>query len=183
MVHFLETTKLDFALGSKEREALYYKLKLEQADDELADFRGCPDIIPQKYSELEENKFAETRKTRKGLRSSNGNVGKSCKDAKKVQEEGTRLLEEEMKKLRLEYHMAMDCLRRSIGSDIYSCFLSNVVSIIPQVPSSETIYYHCRYIILSLLGDGQYLPVQINHSKLDGMILEGYKSVHSIYNT
>ncbi|KAL3733343.1 hypothetical protein ACJRO7_022814 [Eucalyptus globulus] len=180
MAHFLESTKLDFALGLKEREALLYKLKLEQADDELADSGGCPGIIPQKCSELElqilndsqENNSVETRKTRKsrktrrGLRSSNR---KSGKDAKEVQEARTHLLEEEMKKLRLEY-MAMDCLRRSTGPDIYSCFLSNVVSIIPQVLSSETIHYHCGYIILSLLGDGRYLPVQINHSKLDGII-------------
>ncbi|KAI6687627.1 hypothetical protein NL676_024455 [Syzygium grande] len=104
MAHFLGSTKLDFALGLKQREALLYKLKLEQADDELADFRGCLDIIPQKCSELEEsaqlNNSAETRKTRRGLRSCNR---KSAKDAKEGQEEHTHSLEEEMKKLRLEY--------------------------------------------------------------------------------
>ncbi|XP_030541501.1 desmoplakin [Rhodamnia argentea] len=104
MAHFLESTKLDFALGLKQREALLYKLKLDQADDELADFRGCLDIIPQKCSEFEEsaqlNNSAETRKTRRGLRSSDR---KPAKDAKEVQEEHTHLLEEEMKKLRLEY--------------------------------------------------------------------------------
>lgn len=136
----------------------------------------------QILNDSQENNSVETRKTRKtrrGLRSSNR---KSGKDAKEVQEARTHLLEEEMKKLRLEYHMAMDCLRRSIGPDIYSCFLSNVVSIIPQVLSSETIHYHCGYIILSLLGDGRYLPVQINHSKLDGIIGKHIK-MFIVYNT
>ncbi|KAL3733338.1 hypothetical protein ACJRO7_022809 [Eucalyptus globulus] len=104
MAHFLESTKLDFALGLKEREALLYKLKLEQADDELADFRGCLDSIPHKCPELEEsaqlNNSAETRNTRRGLRSSDR---KSGKDAKEAQEERTHFLEEEIKKLRLEY--------------------------------------------------------------------------------
>ncbi|KAA8537518.1 hypothetical protein F0562_027126 [Nyssa sinensis] len=51
MVHTVEAAKLDLMVGLKQRESFFYKLKLEDAGIELADFKELFDYLSHKCSE------------------------------------------------------------------------------------------------------------------------------------
>ncbi|XP_057469184.1 uncharacterized protein LOC130758336 [Actinidia eriantha] len=55
MARNVDMAKLDLVLGQKHRETFSYKIKLDDAIDELADFRGWFDYLSSKCSETTEN--------------------------------------------------------------------------------------------------------------------------------
>ncbi|KDP36922.1 hypothetical protein JCGZ_08213 [Jatropha curcas] len=87
MACLVEAAKSDMMIGLKGREAFLYKLKFEQTEDELADFRACFDYLSRT---LEKN----TKET------DNGKEG-SGRDG--IKSSGSKKLDAEVKRLKLEY--------------------------------------------------------------------------------
>ncbi|EEF52722.1 centromere protein F [Ricinus communis] len=83
----LQAAKSNLMLGLKHREASLYKLKLEQTEDELADFRSCFNYLSQI---LEENP-KESDKCKEGVEDSN------------LRSSGSKRLDNEVKRLKSEY--------------------------------------------------------------------------------
>ncbi|OAY22696.2 epidermal growth factor receptor substrate 15 homolog [Manihot esculenta] len=87
MTCLLEAAKSDLMIGLKHKEASLYKLKLEQTEDELADFRACFDYL----SRILEKNSKET---------DYGKQGDRHDDLKSA---GSKRLHDEVKRINFEY--------------------------------------------------------------------------------
>ncbi|KAF2310119.1 hypothetical protein GH714_006602 [Hevea brasiliensis] len=87
MTCMLKTVKSDLMIGFKHREASLYKLKLEQTEDELADFKACFDYL----SHILEKNSKET---------DNGKEGGCHGDLNSA---GSKRLHDEVRRLKFEY--------------------------------------------------------------------------------
>ncbi|KAF2324692.1 hypothetical protein P3X46_002023 [Hevea brasiliensis] len=87
MTCLLEASKSDLMIGLKHREASFHKLKLEQTEDDLADFKACFDYL----SHILEKNSKET---------DNGQEEGRHGDLKSA---GSKRLDNEVKRLKFEY--------------------------------------------------------------------------------
>lgn len=91
MARVLEATKADMMVGLKHREAYLCKMKLEEAEDELTDFRIWFDILGKNSKDISQRAPIETKK---------GTSGRKRSGSKSVTLEA---LEDDIRRLQLQY--------------------------------------------------------------------------------
>ncbi|MBA0808582.1 hypothetical protein Gohar_024310 [Gossypium harknessii] len=91
MARVLEATKADMMVGLKHREAYLCKMKLEEAEDELSDFRIWFDILGKNSKDISQRDSIETKK---------GTSARKRSGSKSVTLEA---LEDDIRRLQLQY--------------------------------------------------------------------------------
>ncbi|XWS24487.1 hypothetical protein CRYUN_Cryun28dG0106800 [Craigia yunnanensis] len=91
MALVLEAAKADMMVGLKHREAYLCKMKLDETEDELTDFRIWFDILSKNSKDVSQRKPKETKK---------GMSGRKHSGSKSVT---LRTLEDNVRRLKLEY--------------------------------------------------------------------------------
>ncbi|KAK9269964.1 hypothetical protein L1049_025537 [Liquidambar formosana] len=95
----LDMAKSDLVVGLKRREASLYKVKLDHADNELADLKVSFDYLSQKCSNPEIVSGGKSTETNRGGKNSNMKFVKNTKE----EERHSKILEGEVSKLKHEY--------------------------------------------------------------------------------
>ncbi|XP_031374876.1 uncharacterized protein LOC116189370 [Punica granatum] len=98
MMRSLDAMKLELAVGLKQREALLRKMKLDEAELELADFKECLNVLCPSANPRDDSE-RHTPETSRSKGSSQKSSGRSAKEL----DVRDHLLEDEIKRLKQEY--------------------------------------------------------------------------------